>query len=141
MASRARRKEVLRALERLGPKVTLQARVKVGRKWPRFNAAYDEHGQVLPNVVVMHGEQVEFPICHYELRYTDADGEHRPPVGDDAAAAEEERKIVAAQLAVKKATEQVAATTTTQKDPTKPQVETSCATQLVNPTLTSAGNA
>ena len=115
--------------------------MKEGGKWKRFNAAYDEHGHILANVVVMHGEQVEFPVCHYELRYTDDGVDHRPAVGDVAAGAEEQRVIVAAQLAVKKASEEVGATTTKQNDSAKPRVESSCPTQLVDPTLTSAGNA
>lgn len=141
MASQAVRKEALKALECLGPKVTLQARVKVGRKWSRFNAAYDEHGHVLANVVAMHGEQVEFPICHYELRYTDGDGEHRPSVGDDAAAAEEERKIVAQQLAVKKVGVQTGVLATEQSFVGQAPTNSSHTSQPINSVLTTGGNA
>ena len=141
MARKTKKKEALRALECLGPKVTVQARVKDGRKWKRFNAAYDEQGHILANVVVMHGEQVEFPTCHYELRYTVGGVDHRPPVGDDAAGAEEQRAIVAKQLAVQKASEEIDAETEKRNDVTNSQTDSPSQAQAVNPAPTAAGNA
>jgi hypothetical protein len=55
------------ALEALGPKVKVLGRVKD----QRFPAAYDGKGRILQNVVIIDGNQVEFPVCHYELRYTE----------------------------------------------------------------------
>jgi integrase len=104
-SSKVTKKQALEAIESLGPKVTLVGRVKIDRKWKRFNAAYDDKGHIIPNVVIAHGEQVAFPICHYELRYKDGK-DMRPDVGDDAIAAEEKRAIVARQLAVRKAAEE-----------------------------------
>jgi len=115
--------------------------VKEDGKWKRFNAAYDEHGHILANVVVMHEKQVEFPVCHYELRYTDGGVDHRPAVGNVAAGAEEQRAIVAAQLAVMKASEELGAKTETQNDDANPQTYPPTQTLPVNPAQTSAGNA
>lgn len=140
MASQTRRKAALQALESLGPKVTVVVRVKEGGKWKRFNAAYDEHGHILANVVVMHGKQVDFAICKYELRYTEDGIDQRPSVGMDAAGAEEQRAIVAARLAVKKANEELGVKTEKQNDDANPQTYLPTQTP-VNPALTSAGNA
>jgi integrase len=115
--------------------------VKEGGKWKRFNAAYDDHGHILANMVVMHGKQVEFTICKYELRYTDGGVDHRDPVGVDAAGAEEQREIVAAQLAVQKASEELGAKTEERNDVTNSRTDSPCQTQAVDPTLTSGGNA
>ena len=68
--------------------------------------AHGENGCILRNVVINKGEQVEFPLCHYELRYTENGKDMRPDVGDDAIAAEEKRAIIAKQLEVKKAADE-----------------------------------
>lgn len=136
MTSKARKKEVFQALECLGPKVTLVARVKSGRNWKRFNAAYDDKGHILPNVVIKHGQQVEFSVCRYELRYTEDGIDHRPPVGDDAVVAEEQRTIVARQLAVKRAKDEVTSETPRLKDTANAEATSPLTAQPCNPSLT-----
>lgn len=119
------------ALESLGPKVKLAGRVKYEGTWSRFHVARDEKGRVLQNVVIINGEQVEFPVCHYELRYNDGK-DRRPDVGDDAIAADERRAIVARQLAVKKLNDGDTSS--------KPPEEAVIQVQPADPTLTAEGN-
>lgn len=119
------------ALESLGPKVKLVGLVKHDGAWSRYPAAYGENGRIITNVVIINGQQVEFAVCNYELRYRENGKDMRPSVGKDAAAAEEQRIIVAKQLAVKAAAEETGLMT--------PQEVTAVAP--VDLTLTNAGNA
>lgn len=119
------------ALESLGPKVRLYGLVKHNGTWARYPAAYGENGRILTNVVIIHGQPVEFPVCKYELRYRENGKDTRPPVGTDSAAAEAERITVARQLAVKAAAEETSLKTLPEAPVVVP----------VDPTLTNAGNA
>jgi hypothetical protein len=115
MASKKSIKQQARqALESLGPKVTLVGFVKYNGTWSRYPAAYNGSGQVLNNVVIINGQQVEFPVCKYELRYREDGIDKRPPVGKDAAAAEEERITVRKQLAAKRISEEAGLKTSQQ---------------------------